>query len=211
MNKKIVILDYGLGNLFSIDQAVRFLGYSTIVSSDPKEILIADYLILPGVGSFEIAMKQLYKLNLVEVLKQFVKSQRPVMGICLGMQLLFEESHEFGINKGLGIIEGRVLKFPNDVNGLKMRVPHIGWNRVYQNIVDSKFPHSEIVKNGSLMYFVHSFYAKPLNDKNILTKTNYLGFEFCSAVNKDNVFGFQFHPEKSGEEGLEIYNNFLKI
>lgn len=211
MSKKIVIVDYGLGNLFSIKQACKYLGYNTVLSSEANTILDAANLILPGVGSFEIAMKKLNEHNLVDTLKSYVKSGKPIMGVCLGMQLFFDESNEFGKHQGLGLIEGEVVRFPDVVDGINIRVPHIGWNKIYHKDSDwSKSPLQNI-NDESLMYFVHSYFVKPVSKEDILSYTVYKGFEFCSAVRKDNIFGFQFHPEKSGKEGLDIYNNFLKF
>jgi glutamine amidotransferase len=211
MSKNIVIVDYGHGNLFSIVQACHFLGYSTTLSSNPHLILGASNLILPGVGSFEIAMKKLQQYDLIETLAKFVKSGKPIMGVCLGMQLLFDESSEFGKHTGLGFIKGKVIKFPEIVNNQKIRIPHIGWNTIYKSELDWLATPLVNTNNESLMYFVHSYYVKPDSNDNILTYSNYSGFEFCSSVKKDNIFGFQFHPEKSGKEGLCIYDNFLKI
>ena len=211
MKKNIVIVDYGLGNLFSIEQACKHLGYSTTLSSDPGIILGASNLILPGVGSFEIAMKKLVAFNLIEIITTFVKTGKPIMGVCLGMQLLFDESNEFGKHKGLGFIKGKVIKFPKIVNNQKIRIPHIGWNKIYKSELEWASTPLVNINNESLMYFVHSYYVQPESNENILTHTNYAGFEFCSSIQKDNIFGFQFHPEKSGKEGLMIYNNFLKI
>jgi glutamine amidotransferase len=211
MNKKVVIVDYGLGNLFSIEQACKYLGYSTTLSSNPEIILGASNLILPGVGSFEVAMRQLNNHDLVKTLHDFVKTGKPIMGVCLGMQLLFNESHEFGKHNGLGFIEGSVVKFPEKVNEQNIRIPHIGWNKIYNGNLEWFSTPLSSTKNESLMYFVHSYYVKPVLNENILTYSNYDGFEFCSSVKKDNIFGFQFHPEKSGKEGLLIYDNFLKL
>jgi glutamine amidotransferase len=211
MRKNIVIVDYGLGNLFSIEQACKHLGYSTTLSSDPGIILGASNLILPGVGSFEIAMKQLIAFNLIETLTTFVKTGKPIMGVCLGMQLLFDESNEFGKHNGLGFIKGKVIKFPKIVDNQKICIPHIGWNNIYKSELEWESTPLVNIKNESLMYFVHSYYVQPESNENILTRTNYAGLEFCSSIKKDNIFGFQFHPEKSGKEGLMIYDNFLKI
>jgi glutamine amidotransferase len=211
MNKNVVIVDYGLGNLFSIEQACKYLGYSTTLSSNPEIILGASNLILPGVGSFEVAMRQLNNHDLVKTLQDFVKTGKPIMGVCLGMQLLFNESYEFGKHTGLGFIEGCVIKFPEKVNEQNIRIPHIGWNEIYNGNIDWSHTPLNSTKNETLMYFVHSYYVKPVLNENILTYSNYDGFEFCSSVKKDNVFGFQFHPEKSGKEGLLIYDNFLKL
>lgn len=210
MSKKVVIVDYGLGNLFSINQACKHFGYSTILSSNPIEILGASNLILPGVGSFEIAIKQLKQLDLTNTLNKYVQTGKPMLGVCLGMQLLFDESSEFGTHEGLGYIKGKVLKLPQFVNDTKIRIPHIGWNKIYKNGVAWKDTPLENLSDESLMYFVHSYYASPVNKENILTTSIYSDFSFCSSVRKDNIYGCQFHPEKSGQSGLEIYNSFLK-
>lgn len=211
MNSKVVIVDYGAGNLFSINEACKHLGYSTILSSDPEVIFNATHIILPGVGAFEVAINRLQSLNLIEVLKLYVETGKPLMGVCLGMQLLFEESEEFGFHEGLGIIEGKILKFPEFVKENKIVIPHIGWNSIVKKDLSWKeTPLSNTIEN-SLMYFVHSYYALPSSDSYILTESTYSDFKFCSAVKKDNIYGFQFHPEKSGSNGLEVYDNFLKI
>ena len=210
MNSKVVIVDYGLGNLYSISEACKYLGHSTILSSNPEVILNATHIILPGVGAFEIAINRLQSLNLIEVLKLYVKTGKPLMGVCLGMQLLFEESEEFGFHKGLGIIEGKILKFPEFVNENKMIIPHIGWNSIVKKDLSWEETPLKNTNENSLMYFVHSYYALPSSDSYILTESTYSDFKFCSSVKKDNIFGFQFHPEKSGKDGLEVYNNFLK-
>jgi glutamine amidotransferase len=211
MNSKVVIVDYGVGNLFSINEACKYLGYTTILSSNPDIILSASNLILPGVGAFEIAINRLKSLNLIEVIKQYVKTGKPLMGVCLGMQLLFDESEEFGSHKGLGLIEGKILKFPEFINQNKLVIPHIGWNSIIKKNLDWAETPLKKTSNNSLMYFVHSYYALPSCESNILTESTYSDFKFCSSVKKDNIYGFQFHPEKSGKDGLNIYNNFLKI
>ena len=211
MNKKIIIVDYGLGNLFSINEACKYLGYSTVISSDPKKILGASNLILTGIGSFELAMKQLNKLELIETITDYVKTGKPIMGVCLGMQLLFEKSTEFGLHKGLGFIKGQVIRFPDVINNNNIRIPHTGWNKIYKREIDWNNTPLENTNNESFMYFIHSFYAQPYLKENILTYTTYSGFEFCSSVKKDNIIGFQFHPEKSVKDVLLIYDNFLKM
>lgn len=209
MGKNVVIVDYGSGNLYSITQACKHFNVTPKVTFDPIDILSADNVILPGVGSFEAAMKQLYHLDLVQVLNEFVLTGKPLMGVCLGMQLLFERSFEFGEHNGLGFINGDIKRFPNLHHGNKLRVPHIGWNGIFEkNKTWANTPLNDF-KNGGLMYFVHSYYAEPSNKLDVLSTSIYNGFEFCSSINKNNVFGFQFHPEKSGEEGLTLYKNFL--
>ena len=211
MNKKVVIVDYGLGNLYSISQACQYVGNTPVISSNHDEIINADSLILPGVGAFSKAMERLEEKNLVELIRTFAKSGRPLMGVCLGMQLLFDDSEEFGLHKGLGIIPGSVRKFPKIFNEIHLRIPHIGWNRIFpgeNNWEDS--PLSQLDKF-DFMYFVHSFYADPIDSSFVLSYTYYEGIKYCSSVVKNNVYGFQFHPEKSGDRGLKIYDNFLKL
>jgi imidazole glycerol-phosphate synthase subunit HisH len=215
MTKEVtVIIDYKLGNLFSIKQACQFAGIDTIVSSEKKEILSAEALIFPGVGAFGDAVLNLNKLDLVFPIKEFVSTGKPLLGICLGMQLLFSESEEFGSFRGLDIIPGAIKKFPENYSGNKLKVPQIGWNKIYKPD-SSELPWDEIlcgIPENEFMYFVHSFYAEPKDKNHLLSLTNYSGIEYCSAVQKNNnIFGFQFHPEKSGEKGLEIYKNFKKI
>ncbi|PZR19825.1 MAG: imidazole glycerol phosphate synthase subunit HisH [Flavobacterium psychrophilum] len=211
--KKVVIVDYGHGNLYSINQACVHVGYNPVISSRPEDILSADSLILPGVGAFKVAMDELASQNLIEPIKEFVEKGNYLMGVCLGMQLLFDESEEFGPNKGLGFIEGKIVRFPKTFNDLKVRVPHIGWNKLFLEDYSVKWKDSplEDLTDEDYMYFIHSYYALPADEKNILSQTNYQDFKYCSSVQKENVFGFQFHPEKSSEKGLTIYKNFLKL
>jgi glutamine amidotransferase len=210
--KNVVIVDYGLGNLYSIKQACIHVGYKPVISGNQEEILKAESLILPGMGAFDVAMSSLRKSDLIEVLNTYVASGKPLMGVCLGMQLLFTQSEEFGLHEGLGYIPGSVKRFPTDYNDVKLRVPNIGWCKIAPALKPwGDTPLSSIDPISNHMYFVHSYYCKPEDDKNILSVSEYNGFEYASSVCKDNVWGFQFHPEKSGEEGVAIYQNFLKI
>ena len=209
----IAIIDYKMGNLFSVQHACKKVGINPLITSDEKEILGSDGVILPGVGAFTKAMQHLNELNLIKPIKNFIKSGKPFLGICLGMQLLFDESEEFGNSPGLGIIEGKVLKFPSDVLGNKIKVPQIGWNKIYKN----KFPSTgsaDILKgfdDGEYMYFVHSYYSKPAHDSDILTTTNYEDINYCSAIIRDNIIATQFHPEKSSKKGILFYKNWAKL
>ena len=211
--KNVVILDYGHGNLYSINQACIQVGYTPIISSCQSDIINADSLILPGVGAFKVAMDLLLKKELIEPIFEFVKKGNYMMGVCLGMQLLFETSQEFGINKGLGLIKGTVEKFPSEINDKKIRVPHIGWNNIIKNNQKKNWNSTPLfnISEENHFYFIHSYYAKPVDQQNILSISNYQDIQFCSSVQKDNVFGFQFHPEKSAQQGLTIYKNFLKL
>ena len=209
---KVAIVDYGLGNLFSINQACLHVGLDTKITSDLNEIKNADAMILPGVGAFGDAMNYLKKSELMEPIKEFVKAGKPFLGICLGMQLMFTESEEFGSNEGLNLIEGKIIKFPShdSVNNI-VKVPQIQWNKISKN-TDELWRNSALkgIPENSYMHFVHSFYAKPDNENHILSYTEYADINYASAVIKDNMTGFQFHPEKSGEQGLKIYENWAK-
>jgi len=206
----VVIVDYKAGNLFSVEQACKTVGLNSVISSAPQDILKADALILPGVGAFGEAMKNLYDLGLVHPLKEFAASKRPFMGICLGMQLLFSGSDEFGENEGLSLVEGTVVKFPGaGSQGARIKIPQIGWNRIYQPASRGDRPWQgtplQPIASGEFMYFVHSYYVCPSHEADILSVSDYEGIQYCSAVMKGNIFAAQFHPEKSAREGLKIY------
>jgi glutamine amidotransferase len=207
-NIDIVIIDYQLGNLFSVKHACEAVNLNPIITSNKKDILNANILILPGVGAFGDAMKNLKRLDLIGPIKDKVKSGIPLFGICLGLQLLFEESEEHGINKGLGLISGTVRKFPSSFDNRKIKVPNTGWNTIFSNNnKDWDNTPLRTLEQNSYMYFVHSYYVQPVNANDILTLTNYEGLEYCSSIKKDNICAFQFHPEKSGKKCLEIYHN----
>lgn len=211
MSIKIIVIDYDIGNVKSILNAFKKNGITAILSRNKDEILNADGVVLPGVGAFAYAMEKLLQYSLADVIYQYADTNKPLLGICLGMQVLLEESEEFGITKGLGLIEGKVVKLPiNDINHDKL--PHVGWNEVNQPI-GMKWDETILdnIKNKADMYFVHSYAAVPKHNKNILSTTFYSGHEFCSSVKNNNIYGCQFHPEKSAVEGLRIINNFLNI
>ena len=206
---KVAIIDYQLSNLFSVQHACDYVGLKAKITSNPEDISKADALILPGVGAFGDAMKNLKKFKLINPILQSIKINKPFLGICLGLQLLFEKSEEFGQNQGLGVIKGKVIKFRSFTkNGDKIRIPQIGWNKI--NIVN-KNPYLNGIKNEEFMYFVHSYYVSPENKKIIVTNTLYEDINYVSAVSQKNVFAVQFHPERSGIEGLKIYQNFSKL
>lgn len=210
-NKKVVIIDYGLGNLFSVKQACQTVGMNVNISNIKAEILSADALILPGVGAFIEAMNNLEKLDLITAIKKVVSLGKPFFGICLGMQLIFTKSEEFGSGNGLNLLPGVIKKFPSEKNGNILKVPQIAWNNIYtgmQNWNDS--PLLSISEN-EYMYFVHSYYVEPDNKDVVLTNTNYNGLEYCSAILQNNIFATQFHPEKSSEKGITIYKNWAII
>lgn len=200
----IAIIDYGAGNLQSVKKALDFIGAENIITDDPEKIKSADKVLLPGVGSFGDAMYSMEKSGLVETVKECALSGKPFLGICLGLQLLFEESEESPGVKGLGIFKGKIKKFSSDM-GLK--IPHIGWNSLEIKQNDTLF--KDIPEN-SYVYFVHSYYLHAEDENDIATVTNY-GIDFHSAVGKNNVFATQFHPEKSGDVGLQILRNFASM
>ena len=212
MNIKVAIIDYGLGNLFSIKQACENAGLKPFITADEKTISKSDAIILPGVGAFGHAMNCLRDNNLIEPLLEFAKSGKSFMGVCLGMQLLFSKSEEFGLNNGLNLINGSIRKFPNSFKGDKIKSPQIQWNRIKNNnSIDWSNSPLKNIKNDTFMYFVHSFYCEPTNKSNILAYTNHMGFEYVSAVIKDNIIGFQFHPEKSSLQGIQIYSSWANL
>lgn len=204
----IAIIDFKLSNLFSVAHACESVGFEAKITSAPVDLAEADGLILPGVGAFGDAMKNLNSLGLIEPIRKHISSGKPLMGVCLGMQLLFEESDEFGINQGLGIFKGKVTKIPDKINGIKLRVPHIGWDKITIKKESGLFNQ---VHDGEFMYFVHSYFCKPASRDIIAATTNYEGFEFVSSVSEGNVFAVQFHPEKSGKNGPLLYRNFAKL
>ncbi len=200
----IAIIDYGAGNLHSVKKALDFLGAESIITNDENKILSADKVILPGVGAFGDAMAELRKSNMDKVVEKVAKSKKPLLGICLGLQLMFEESDEALNVEGLGILKGRCKRIP-EKSGLK--IPHIGWNSI------------EIVKNEGILkdlgkepyvYFVHSYYIEPTFVEDIAAYTSY-GEKLPIAFEKDNIFLTQFHPEKSGKTGLKILKNFIEL
>lgn len=212
MIKKVVIVDYQLGNLFSVLQACKTIGINAVISSDLKEIDSASAIILPGVGAFPEAMSNLNKLDLGHTIIKSVENGKPIFGICLGQQLLLTESEEFENCKGLNLIEGNIKKIPSLINNNQVKVPQIGWNQILkpENLSWDKTPLQDL-KNKDFMYFVHSYYTEVLNHNTIGAITNYCELIYTSAIIKDNIFSTQFHPEKSGEKGLTIYRNWAKI
>ena len=206
----IAIIDYGMGNLRSVQKGFEKVGHEAIVSSDSKTILDADRVVLPGVGAFADCMHNLDDLGLVDTVYKVIKSGRPFMGICLGLQLLFDESEEFGVHKGLGVIPGRVVRFPTTLeeNPEELyKIPHMGWNGVK---IKNRPPHLEEIPDGSFFYFVHSYYVVP-EDPSVAATTTEYGLEFGSSVWKDNIFATQFHPEKSQALGLSILKRFGEL
>lgn len=198
----IVIIDYGVGNIRSLYNALKRLGYSVTVSDKIQDINNGKAIILPGVGAFKGAMNNLNRLNLVDTIIENVHKGKPILGICLGMQLLFEKSYEDGESKGLGLLEGEIIRFSNDI-----KVPHMGWNNL---IPGEKSSIGNDILEDEYVYFVHSYYLKTPNPKDVVFWTNY-GADVPAVVQKDNIIGMQFHPEKSGETGIKLLSNFGEL
>lgn len=207
---KIVIIDYDVGNVRSIINALKKVGVDTILSNDKDEIMSSDGVILPGVGAFAHGMENLNKYNLVKTIIEYTNTNKPLLGICLGMQMLLDESEEFKNTKGLGLISGKVVKLPVK-NSSYEKLPHVSWNEIKEQNINWNDTILDKVEQQSDMYFVHSFIASPTNQNEILSTTKYSDYKFCSSVKKGNIYGCQFHPEKSGEIGLKIIENFIKI
>ena len=203
----IAIVNYNMGNLGSVMNAFKKVGANAVIESDPQKLKEYDKLILPGVGAFRDAMEHLKSSGLGEAIKEFAKSGKYLMGTCLGMQLLFESSEEFGTTQGLGLVPGKVVAFNKEkFDNPKLKIPHMGWNELFVQRDDKVFNGLE---SEFYLYFVHSYHAV-CEDQYAIGKTFY-GYEFVSAVNKENIYGFQPHPEKSHNNGLKIIENFVKM
>ena len=203
----IAIVDYGMGNIRSVEKGFLKVGADVRITADPKVIADAKGIVLPGVGAFKDCMANLDKLSLIDVILAEIKKGKPFLGICLGLQLLFTESEEFGACRGLDIFHGKVTRFNFDSPGVdngQLKIPHMGWNTAK---IERRPPIFTEIPDNSYFYFVHSFYVVP-DDKGIVATTTDYGIEFCSMIWKDNVFATQFHPEKSQETGLKILKGF---
>lgn len=214
--RRVAIADYGVGNLRSAQRAFAHCGARADLTSEPAAIAAADLLVLPGVGAFAHCMRSLEACGLIEPVKHFVASGRPIMGICVGMQMLFEGSEEFGRHSGFGFLPGWIKRIPDlNAHGEPHRIPHIGWNALSPPIESNDGSWSgtilDAVQPGTEVYFVHSYTAWPDNVQHRLADADYGGCRISAAVRKDNIFGTQFHPEKSGPAGLRIIDGFLKL
>ena len=199
----VAIIDYGVGNLFSLQSSFAAIGEKAVVTADPEVIAKADRLILPGVGAFEDAARKLRESGMAEIVKREAKNGKPIMGICLGMQMLLDKSYEYGEHEGLGLIHGSVRPIA-DVIDPSLKIPHIGWNRL---IVKKQSPLFKYLKDGDCVYFVHSYYAAECDD---VTAVAEYSAELTASVERGNVYGCQFHPEKSGDVGLKILKAFCE-
>lgn len=202
----IAIIDYNMGNLASVKNAFAKLGKDAVIESNPEKFSEYDKLVLPGVGAFGDAIEHLKERNMIEAIKEFANSGKPMLGICLGMQLLFESSQEFGEHEGLGLIKGSVVKFESKKFEEPLKVPHMGWNRMFTQ----EHPLFEGLDDEHYLYFVHTYHVTCKDEKDIIGETLY-GYKFTSAVAHDNIMGIQPHPEKSHRNGLQILENFIKL
>lgn len=209
--KNIAVVDYGAGNLHSLVKAFSHFGHNTFITEEINDIESADALVLPGTGAFQSGMEGLGIRGLIKTIKDFAKTEKPMLGICLGAQLLMSEGYEFGRFKGLDIIPGQVKKFPDNLDS-DVKIPHIGWNEI---IPPKKGLWGETILSSlnerTNVYFIHSYIFKPAKEENILAYAEYGNLKFCSAIRKDNIYGCQFHPEKSGKMGLKIIENFINL
>lgn len=203
MASRMAIIDYGMGNLRNVEKAFHAIGASAQVTRSRKAIDGASAIVLPGVGAFRDCMENLDRFGLIEPLLRSIEAGKPYFGICLGLQILFSESEEFGSHRGLGLIPGKVVRFNLDP---RYKVPHMGWNTVE---IVKEVPLLEGIRTGDFFYFVHSYYVVPEEEGAIVTVTDY-GKPFVSSLFKENIFATQFHPEKSQKKGLQILQNFVK-
>lgn len=211
---EVAVVDYGLGNLLSVSRALEHCGATVVVTSDPDIILSAPRVVLPGVGAFANGMAELRSQGLDAVVREVATQGSILLGVCLGMQMLLDESEEFGATEGLGIIPGQVISIPpSTINGHSQKIPHIGWNNLLlsEGFGNWKGGLLQDVDPGEAVYFVHSFMAVPNNQSHRIANCLYGGIPVPAAIGRDNVYGCQFHPEKSGEVGLKIMRRFLSL
>ncbi len=207
MSNSVGVVDYGLCNLLNVKNAIKYLGAKVEIIDTAQSVKNHSHIILPGVGAFKNGMRGLNIRNLVDPIKTHVDQDKPFLGICLGMQMMLNKSYEYGEVEGLNLIEGEVIKIPdrNSANE-KHKIPHIGWNEIkYNNNIDNK------VSDNDSVYFVHSYMANCKNKENVIASTNYNGIKIEAIIKNKNAYGYQFHPEKSGDVGLEILNNFINL
>jgi imidazole glycerol-phosphate synthase subunit HisH len=212
---RVAIIDYQMGNLFSVRHACVSVGLEPVVTSDPDVLRACDAAILPGVGAFGEAMENITRLDLAGPIRDFIAKGKPFFGVCLGLQLLFTESEEFGAHRGLDLIPGLVKRFSNaGPAGASVKVPQIGWNQINPppgGLAAWERGPLAGVSPEEYMYFVHSYYVKPDRASDVFSVTRYGGLEYCSSIRRENIFATQFHPEKSAKEGLRIYRNWAAI
>lgn len=207
---RVAIVDYGMGNLFSVQQACRAAGLDAVLTMSPAEVRAADGVVLPGTGAFEGAIRTLREHGLVAAIQSVASAGRPLVGVCLGMQLMMEESQEFGRHEGLGLFKGTVVPFlPRSADGHQWKIPQVGWNRVtLQRHAPAGQWETGGLRDGDFMYFVHSFYVEPTDASTVVATARYGGETFCASLRRDNILTWQFHPERSASRGLALYQTF---
>lgn len=203
----VTIIDFGGGNLRSVQKSFEHIGYEAVITSSPEDVLKATHVVFPGNGAFGDCMSGLRRQGLFSAIHDFVKTGNPFLGICIGMQSLFEKSFEFGVHDGFGYVEGVVQRFPQELLDKGMKIPHTGWNSVHFKENNPLFKN---IQQDAYFYFVHSYYCSCVNSEDVVGMTDY-GIDFVSAVQKDNIMGVQFHPEKSQKYGLKLLENFCKL
>lgn len=215
IKKSVTIVDYGMGNIMSLSRALEFCGAQVELANTPKGIKIAERLILPGVGAFQEGARGLRERKLLESIQNYFESGKPFLGICLGMQMLLKQSYEFGLSQGLGYFDGSVRLLPTESNDDRKNIlPHVSWNTIEKPVANENCWNSSILEDvdpGFYAYFVHSYYCDVSNQENILAVTPFNDFIFPSIIRKNNVYGAQFHPEKSGKAGLNFLEKFLSL
>jgi len=214
MSNPVTIIDYGIGNMLSVVRAFEYCGAYVTVSESLDSVNEVERLVLPGVGAFANGMAELSARNLVEPIQAFAATGKPFLGICLGMQMMLDTSEEFGQSTGLGLIPGQVVAIPSyGIDGIPHKIPHIGWNELLRPVHPGDWKGSILTQlsYGTPVYFVHSFMAVPENGDHRLADCHYDGQAICAAIRRDNIYGCQFHPEKSGEAGLAIVREFLRL
>ena len=211
---EVAVIDYGVGNMLSVQRGLEHCGAKVNFTADPEKILASKRVVLPGVGAFANAMQALESLGLVAVIRELAKRKTPLLGICLGMQLLFEESEEFGLTKGLGLIPGRVIPVPTHaLNGETQKIPHIGWSSLQYSNIEKKWDGSVLHDNrpGTAAYFVHSFMAIPQKGEHRVADCIYGEHRVSAVIACNQISGCQFHPEKSGENGIKVLRRFISV
>jgi glutamine amidotransferase len=209
---EVTLIDYGVGNLLSVQRGLEHCGAKVILTADPEQILVAKRVVLPGVGAFGNAMQALERLRLVSVIRELAHRKTPLLGICLGMELLLEESEEFGVTAGLGLIPGRVIPVPDQtLSGETQKIPHIGWSALFPSSASVGWRETLLQDNrrGEAAYFVHSYMAVPTDPAHCIADCLYGGHKIAATIGRDQITGCQFHPEKSGEVGLKILRRFI--
>ena len=212
MKPVVTIIDYGVGNILSVTRSFEYCGAKVILTSDPKETSRSKFLVLPGVGAFSVARQELSARGLDDAIKEYSQKERPFLGICLGMQLMLEQSEEFGVHNGLGMISGNVREIPSLGKDRKQhKIPHTGWVPIFSTGISWNSTILEGFEKSATFYFTHSFTAHPDVSEQRIADASYNGYQLCAVIKKDYLYGCQFHPEKSGPVGLKMISNFLTL